>query len=69
MRVRATRLRPTREWASAGALPPPSPVRAERGDRLCVITDVARQLGVGAESLRNWVRRAEIDGGSIDECR
>ena len=37
--------------------------RAERGDSFGVITDVARQLGVGAESLRIWVRRAEIDSG------
>jgi transposase len=36
---------------------------AERGERFGVITDVARQLGVGAESLRNWVKQAEIDGG------
>jgi transposase len=28
-----------------------------------VITRVARQLGIGTESLRSWVRQAEIDGG------
>jgi hypothetical protein len=27
------------------------------------ITRIARQLGVGTESLRNWVNQAEIDGG------
>jgi transposase len=29
-----------------------------------VIRRVARQLGVGDESLRTWVKRAEIDAGS-----
>ncbi len=33
------------------------------GERFGVITRVARQLGVGTESLRNWVNQAEIDGG------
>ena len=28
-----------------------------------VITRVARQLGVGTESLRSWVKQAEIDDG------
>ncbi len=33
------------------------------GDRFGVITRVARQLGIGSESLRKWVNQAEIDGG------
>ena len=36
---------------------------AESGKSLGVVTRVARQLGIGPESLRNWVKQAEIDGG------
>src|SRR6266536_1549778 len=37
--------------------------RAEGGDEVGVIARVARQLGVGDQSLRNWIRQAEIDSG------
>lgn len=39
-------------------------VEAQGGERHGVITRVARQLGVGTESLRTWVNQAEIDGGT-----
>lgn len=29
-----------------------------------VISRVARQLGIGVESLRSWVKQADIDGGT-----
>ena len=37
---------------------------AETGERWGVISRVARQLGVGEQTLRNWVERAEIDAGT-----
>src|SRR6516165_2852520 len=38
-------------------------VRRETGESHGVITRVAKELGVGTESLRQWVNRAEIDAG------
>jgi transposase len=38
-------------------------VRERTGQRQGAIGRVARELGLNPESLRNWVKRAEIDGG------
>lgn len=38
-------------------------IRRESGESHGVITRVAKELGVGAESLRGWVNRADIDSG------
>jgi transposase len=35
----------------------------QTGERQGVITRIARQLGVGTETLRYWVKQAEIDNG------
>ena len=37
--------------------------RRQTGERQGSVSRVAGELGIGAETLRNWVRRAEIDGG------
>jgi transposase len=36
---------------------------AETGERQGVVGRVAHQLGIGAETLRTWVKRAEVDSG------
>lgn len=35
----------------------------ERGSRYGVIAEVARKLGIGDMSLRNWVKQSQIDAG------
>jgi transposase len=35
----------------------------ETGERWGVVSRVARQLGIGEQTLRNWVERADIDVG------
>jgi transposase len=39
-------------------------IRRETGQSHGVIARVARELGVGAQSLSGWVSRAEIDSGN-----
>ena len=39
-------------------------VRAETGEKHGAVTRIAKQLGVGTESLRQWVNQAEIDAGA-----
>ncbi|HEV2369789.1 MAG TPA: IS3 family transposase [Acidimicrobiales bacterium] len=38
-------------------------VRRETGERHGAVTRVARELGIGTESLRNWVNQADVDAG------
>ena len=36
---------------------------AESGERQGAVSRVARQLGIGTESLRNWVKQFDVDSG------
>ncbi len=36
----------------------------QQGERYGAVGRVARQLGIGPESLRNWLRQAEVDAGT-----
>jgi transposase-like protein len=36
----------------------------QTGERNGAVTRVARNLGIGTESLRQWVRQAEVDKGA-----
>ena len=38
-------------------------IREQTGERHGAVTRVAKELGVGTESLRGWVNRAEVDSG------
>ena len=38
-------------------------IAEQGGQSFGVVPRVARQLGVGSESLRGWLKRAEIDAG------
>ena len=38
-------------------------VQAETGEKHGAVTRIAKQLGIGTESLRQWVNQAEVNAG------
>jgi transposase len=38
-------------------------VQAETGEKHGAVTGIAKQLGIGVESLRQWVNQAEVNAG------
>jgi transposase len=38
-------------------------IRQQTGERHGAVTRVAKELGIGTESLRQWVNQAEVDSG------
>jgi transposase len=36
----------------------------QQGERYGVVSRIARQLDIGPETLRHWIRQAEIDAGT-----
>jgi transposase len=43
-------------------------IREESGQQQGAIARVADRLGVNRETLRGWVRQAEVDGGEASGC-
>ena len=44
-------------------------IRAETGQAHGAVKRVAAQLGYGVESVRSWVKQADIDGGENEILR
>ena len=38
-------------------------IAEQGGERFGVVTRIARQLGIGTESLRGWLKQADVDDG------